>query len=238
MATRRLIFLLSAFLPNNQQGRNSPIHRGRSGRSVSGLGAGGYSQSPPSVIGSQKEESLLKKMNKGSVGKAANSQHPRHLSFPAQLPRPNIRPELMDREIGSRRASDAHIVSPALPALPTASSNLSIASSRTNSPATTSTSTPVTSLPHFSTAQRRPIKGTGPSPRPGSSGSLATDDLLRSLKRGDAQGGAPKWQNMLGGLWNIGGRKSSVSNASGPPGGGLGVPGRGGRDGKDRKSVV
>lgn len=227
MATRRLIFLLSAFLPNNQQGHNSPIHRERSGRSVSGI-VGGYSQSPPSIIGSHKEESLLKKMNKGSVGKAANANHPRHLSFPAQLPRPNIRPDLVDREAGSRRASDAHVLPPTLPALPTASSNLSIASSRTNSPATTSTSTPVTTLPHFSTAQRRPIKGTGPSPRPGSSGSLATDDLIRSLKRGEAAGGAPKWQNMLGGLWNIGGRKGSVSNGSGAPGGGLGVPGRAG----------
>ena len=138
MAARRLIFLLSAFLPNNQQGHNSPIHRGRSGRSVTGM-VGGYSQSPPSIIGSHKEESLLKKMNKGSVGKAANANHPRHLSFPAQLPRPNIRPDLVDRAVGSRRASDAHIVASVLPSLPAASSNLSIASSRTNSPATTST---------------------------------------------------------------------------------------------------
>lgn len=233
MATRRLIFLLSAFLPNNQQGHNSPIHRGRSGRSVNGM-VGGYSQSPPSIIGSHKEESLLKKMNKGSVGKAANANHPRHLSFPAQLPRPNIRPDLVDRETCSRRASEAQILPPTLLALPTASSNLSIASSRANSPATTSTSTPVTTLPHFSTAQRRPIKGTGPSPRPGSSGSLATDDLIRSLKRGDAAGGAPKWQNMLGGLWNIGGRKGSVSNGAGAPGGGLGVPDRA-KDGRSRR---
>lgn len=236
MATRRLIFLLSAFLPNNQQGHNSPIHRGRSGRSVSGM-VGGYSQSPPSVIGSHKEESLLKKMNKGSVGKAANANHPRHLSFLAQLPRPNIRPELVDRETGSRRASDAHILPPSLPVLLSASSNLSIASSRTNSPATTSTSTPVTTLPHFSTstAQRRPIKGTGPSPRPGSSGSLATDDLIRSLKRGDAAGGAPKWQNMLGGLWNIGGRKGSVSNGSHGPE--LAVPRRGGKDRSEERNL-
>ena len=234
MATRRLIFLLAAFLPNNQQGHTSSLSRGRtacSGRTESFMGAGGYSRSPPSLRNSHKEESLLKQMNKGSVGKAANSQHPRHLSFPASLPKPRMehnfgrRDHMRTSEAQNRRASDANVTRLALPGLPAGSSNLIIQSSRTDS-TTTSTSDAMAAaqLAPGPSSRRRTIRGTGPAPRPGSSGSLATDNLLRELKRDDAAGGAPRWKGMLGGMWGMG-RKGSVSKGSasaGASGGGLG----------------
>lgn len=79
-------------------------------------------------------------------------------------------------------------------------------------------------MPHFST--RRPVRGTGPAPRPGSSGSLATDDLLRSLKRGDStghyssastdsQGQNSRWGSMISGFWGTK-RRDSTADSSPP----------------------
>ncbi|RFU23560.1 hypothetical protein B7463_g12777, partial [Scytalidium lignicola] len=89
---------------------------------------------------------------------------------------------------------------------------------RKSSAATTSTVTPVTTVSHFST--RRPVRGTGPIPRPGSSGSLAADDLMRSLKRGESSGqysngssdspGNSRWGSMISGFWS-GRRRDSTA---------------------------
>ncbi len=222
MATRRLIFLLSAFLPNNQQ-HHAPMLRGRRDTSVSYLRDSGYSQSPSSYIASHREESLIRTSLINKSAKASNTVHPRHLSFPAQLPRPMIKPEL--REPHSRRASEVHITPPILPALPTVSSNLSIESSM--APASTATSTPGTTAAHISSAYRRPIRGTGPDPRPGSSGSLAADDLVRSLQGRNA---APKWQGMLGNFFGAR-RKESISSQDSSS---LAIPG-GGREGRQKQ---
>jgi len=200
MAARRLIFLLSAFLPNNQQQQVPFVRQYRPGTSTP---FGGYSQSPPSYVPlNLREESLRRRVNKIGV----KYVHPRTMSFPTQLA-PAI---LANQVIEHHRFSDASV----LPA-----GNLSISSSynapRTNSVATTSTATPVATIPHFST--RRPIRGTGPAPRPGSSGSLAADDLIRSLKRGDTGGysnassdSQSRWGSVLGSFWS-GKRRDSTN---------------------------
>jgi hypothetical protein len=157
IAARRLIFLLSAFLSPNQQ---QLLPYTRTYRPSTANSFGGYSQSPPSYMPSR-EESLRRKVNRRH-----RSVHSRTISFPQQV-----------KEEQERKNPDT---------LKTA--NLPIpgsdSSTRKSSAATTTTVTPVTTMPHFST--RRSVRGTGPVPRPGSSGSLAADDLIRSLKRGDS----------------------------------------------------
>lgn len=169
LMARRLIFLLSSFLPPNQQ-LGLPRHRPSTSASF-----GAYSQSPPNyAVPILREESLRRKINKkANVGKGP---HSRTMSFPAEVqanPPPHIHQ--------ARRTSDATSIKTAN--LPIPGSHLG---TRKSSAATTTTVTPITTMPHFST--RRPIRGTGPDPRPGSSGSLATEDLNRALTRGESSG--------------------------------------------------
>ena len=206
LMARRLIFLLSAFLPTNQQSPASRHHRPSTSTSF-----GGYSQSPPTfTVPILREESLRRRINKRSG--TTRAPHSRTLSFPAQSMHGNALEIHHDR-----RTSDAMSIKTAN--LPIPGSDLG---TRKSSAATISTVTPVTTMPHFS---RRPVRGTGPGPRPGSSGSLATDDLLRSLKRGDStgqysststdsQGQNSRWGSMISGLW---GSKRRDSTATSPP---------------------
>lgn len=207
LMARRLIFLLSAFLPANQQLSSSRQHRPSTSTSF-----GGYSQSPPlHVVPILREESLRRRINKRSG--TTRAPHSRTMSFPAQGMQGNALEIHHDR-----RTSDAASIKTAN--LPIPGSDLG---TRKSSAATTSTVTPVTTMPHFS---RRPVRGTGPGPRPGSSGSLATDDLLRSLKRGDStgqysststdsQGQNSGWGSMISGLWSSKRRDSTA--ATSPP---------------------
>jgi len=211
LMARRLIFLLSAFLPANQQLPSSRLHRPSTSTSF-----GGYSQSPPSyAVPILREESLRRRINKRSG--AARNAHGRTMSFPAQggYGSGNLGPEIHH----DRRTSDATSIKTAN--LPIPGSDIG---TRKSSAATTSTVTPVTTMPHFS---RRPVRGTGPGPRPGSSGSLATDDLLRSLKRGDSsgqysnastdsQGQNSRWGNMISGFWGSKRRDSTASTSLDP----------------------
>ena len=208
LMARRLIFLLSAFLPANQQVISARLHRPSTSTSF-----GGYSQSPPNVP-ILREESLRRRINKR--GSVARGSHARTSSFPnpALL---GLGPEIHH----DRRTSDATSIKTAN--LPIPGSDLN---TRKSSAATTSTATPVTTMPHFST--RRPVRGTGPVPRPGSSGSLATDDLLRSLKRGDStgqystastdsQGPNSRWGSMISGFWGSRRRDPTASTSVEPP---------------------
>ena len=197
LMARRLVFLLSAFLPANQQLAASR-HRPSTSASFRG-----YSQSPPVVI--LREEPLRRRLNKPRSGNARNT-HSRTMSFPAQPLHAHPSQAPLETQRHQRRPSDAASIKTAN--LPIPGSDLG---TRKSSTATTSTATPVTTMPHFST--RRPIRGTGPDPRPGSSGSLATDDLLRSLKRGESsgqfsntsmesQGQNSRWGSMISGFWS------------------------------------
>ncbi|KAI9742686.1 MAG: hypothetical protein M1818_003827 [Claussenomyces sp. TS43310] len=163
MAARRLVFLLSAFLsPNQQQQPPQPHLSYRTARPATATSFGAHSQSPPSCL-PIREGSLRRKANKKKA-------HSRTMSFPAQS----------IHEHG-RRNSDLKTAN-----LPIPGSN---EGSRKSSVATTTTVTPVTTVPHFSTRRTR---NTGPAARPGSSGSVAADGLIRSLKRGDSPS---QWSN-------------------------------------------
>lgn len=204
LMARRLIFILAAFLPTNQQ-LPSRMHRPSTSTSF-----GGFSQSPPSyTVPILREESLRRRINKrASVARVAHSRTP---SFPAQAAQGA--PEVHHHD---RRVSDAASIKTAN--LPIPGSDIG---TRKSSAATTSTATPVTTMPHFS--RTRPTRGTGPAPRPGSSGSLATDDLIRSLKRGDSTGqysntsSDSQGQNSRWGSWGFWGSKRRESTAESSP---------------------
>ncbi|KAK2627823.1 hypothetical protein QTJ16_002469 [Diplocarpon rosae] len=212
---RRLIFLLSAFLPVNQQAAAV-----RSYRPSTSTSCGGCSQSPPNNVPILREEPLRRKINKR--GAPVRGNHARTSSFPNQA----VTGLGLGLEINNqdRRTSDAASIRTAN--LPIPGSDIQIDKNRTT---TTSTATPVTTVPHFSTVStRRPIRGTGPIPRPGSSGSLATDDLLRTLKRGDSTGPYSctsadsqrqnfRWSSMISGFWNSSRRGSTASTSVEPP---------------------
>ncbi|PFH59528.1 hypothetical protein XA68_12231 [Ophiocordyceps unilateralis] len=218
MAARRIVFLLSAFLPANQQLVAARTHRPSTSASI-----GAYSNSPPTVvIPILREESLRRKINRRSGLRRAShsraaSQSARSSTAPNQLAQLS-----MDRVQHQRRASDAASVR---------TSNLPIPGqdlmSRKSSAATTTTAMPETTTPHFSSAQQQ--RDGHRRRRPGSSGSVAADDLKRSLKRGESSGSqaAPsagarppsqsglRWGSLVSGLWGPR-RRDSMDDECGP----------------------
>lgn len=208
MAARRLIFLLSAFLPANQQLPPARQHRPSTSASVSG-----FAHSPPTyVVPVLREESLRRKINRRAGNRRTShsrnvSQGTRASAIPAQLAHLS-----MDRG-HERRVSDAGSIRASNLAMP--GNDLA---SRKSSAATTATVLPETTMAHFSSMQR-----TGSSSRdsrPDSSGSLATDDLKRSLRRGDSshvstsstdsRSQSSRWGSVISGLWGPRRRDSST----------------------------
>ncbi|KAH7167592.1 folliculin-interacting protein N-terminus-domain-containing protein [Fusarium sp. MPI-SDFR-AT-0072] len=214
MVARRLIFLLSAFLPANSHFPTTRAHRPSTSTSV-----GTYSNSPPTfVIPVLREESLRRKINRRTGLRRAShsrttSQSARASAVPMQLAHLT-----MDRN-HERRVSDAASIRP-----PNFAMFGNDVVSRKSSAATTTTIMPETTIPHFSTAQRVESQRR---PRPSSSGSVATDDLKRSLKRGESTGAmsnassdsrsqSSRWGSVISGLWSTRRRDStSYSTYSG-----------------------
>ncbi|KAF5000962.1 hypothetical protein FGRMN_1332 [Fusarium graminum] len=214
MVARRLVFLLSAFLPANSQFPTTRAHRPSTSTSV-----GTYSHSPPAfVIPVLREESLRRKINRRTGLRRAShsrttSQGARSSAVPMQLAHLT-----MDRN-HERRVSDAASIRP-----PNFAMFGNDIVSRKSSAATTTTVMPETTMPHFSTAQRVESQRR---PRPSSSGSVATDDLKRSLKRGESTGAmsnassdsrsqSSRWGSVISGLWSTRRRDStSYSTYSG-----------------------
>ncbi|KAH7150052.1 folliculin-interacting protein N-terminus-domain-containing protein [Dactylonectria estremocensis] len=208
MAARRLIFLLSAFLPANQQIPTSRAHRPSTSTSV-----GTYSNSPPTfIIPVLREESLRRKINRRTgLRRASHSRTTSHSARSSAVP-VQLAHLAMDRN-HERRVSDATSIRP---------SNLPISGndfmSRKSSAATTTTVMPETTMPHFSTAQRVDNRRRT---RPSSSGSVAADDLKRSLKRGESTGQmsnastdsrsqSSRWGSVISGLWSARRRDSAT----------------------------
>ncbi|KAL2175614.1 uncharacterized protein P884DRAFT_205641 [Thermothelomyces heterothallicus CBS 202.75] len=210
IAARRLVFLLSAFLPASQQLPGIKPHRPSTPASF-----GTLSQSPPSfVIPILKEESLRRKINHRTGSRMPS--HSRNLSLQTQNTRSGTVPpplaHLSMEGRHERRASDAASIRTTH--LPIRGSDLH---TRKSSAATTATVTPETSIPHFSTVHRTEIFAQG---RPGSSNSVAADDLKRLA--GDdspASQGRPaserrqgsRW-SVISGLWNARRRESTSSS--------------------------
>ncbi|KAI5862003.1 folliculin-interacting protein N-terminus-domain-containing protein [Durotheca rogersii] len=212
MAARRLIFLLSAFLPANQQ-----LPAARTQRPATSASVAAFGYSPPSyIVPINKEESLRRKINRRQGPRGAS--HTRSFSIqshatmrsatgiPAQLAH-------LSMELSQERRSSDHIKPGNLPI---AGSDIN---TRKSSAATANTIIPDSAIPHFSTVHR---SGTTRGMRPGSSGSIAADDLKRSLKRGDSMGHAShastdsrqssRW-GVISGLWSPRRRESTSLTA-------------------------
>ena len=218
MAARRLIFLLAAFLPANQQ-----LPAVRPVRPATSASFAAFGHSPPTfVVPVLKEESLRRKINRRTGGRGAS--HTRSYSIqshattrsasgvPAQLAHLSIDGQ---RE---RRPSDVSLLTKP-PHLPIAGSDLN---TRKSSAATTNTVTPDSAIPHFSTTRRASMRR---STRPGSSGSTAADDLKRTLTRGESsrvshtstgsRSQGSRWGSVISGLWSTK-RRESTSSTSQP----------------------
>ncbi|KAK0715711.1 folliculin-interacting protein N-terminus-domain-containing protein [Lasiosphaeris hirsuta] len=208
ISARRLIFLLSAFLPASQQLPGIRAHRPSTPASM-----GALSQSPPSfVVPIFKEESLRRKINRRAGPR--RQSHSRNLSLQSQHGRASAVPlplaHLSMESRHERRASDAASIR---------TSHLPIRGSdpttRKSSAATTATITPETSVPHFSTAHRAEVFSHG---RPNSSNSTAADDLKRLTREdsvGSHNGGEPRqgsrW-GIISGLWTTRRRDSGAAS--------------------------
>jgi len=210
VAARRLVFLLSAFLPAQQQLPTLRPHRPSTSTSF-----GALSHSPPSVIVPiGREESLRRKMTRRTGGAPRRASHSRTVSqstrtsIPANLAHLSIEPH------HERRGSDAASIRTA---------NLAITDyvARKSSAATTTTVAADTTVPHFSTFHR---SESAVSARPGSSESIATDDLRRTLTRGESSGQlamtgsdsrqGSRWGSVISGLWSGAKRRDSTSAAA------------------------
>jgi len=215
MAARRLVFLLSAFLPANQQ-----LPTVRAQRPATSASFGAFGQSPPSlIVPINKEESLRRKINRRQGQRGPS--HTRSFSIqsqattrsvtgiPAQLAHLS-----MDSQHHERRSSE--FFKPAN--LPIAGSDLN---TRKSSIATTHTVLPDEAIPHFSTTQRGSNR-IGQEYR----GSGAAEDLKQSLKRVDSLGHSSRgsnhsrqssrWGSVISGLWSARRRDSLASTSQTP----------------------
>lgn len=211
MAARRLIFLLSAFLPTNQQ--LPTVHAQRTQPPAS------FSHSPPSyIIPILKEESLRRKINRKPAGNRG-TLHQRSFSIQSQATTRSAMgiPAQLDHlsmdALSGRRASDATLFKPIAVARDGSDAT------RKSSAATTNTIVPDAAIPHFASIHRG---NTGGGNRPGSSGSVAADDLKRTLRRGDSAGQSSNastesnrrssnWGSVISGLWSARRRDSTAS---------------------------
>ncbi|TGJ84765.1 hypothetical protein E0Z10_g4029 [Xylaria hypoxylon] len=216
MAARRLIFLLSAFLPANQQ-----LPTVRAQRPTTSASFGAFGHSPPTyIVPINKEESLRRKINRRQGPRGPS--HTRSFSIqsqattrsvtgiPAQLAHLSI-----DNQHHERRSSE--FFKPAQ--LPIAGSDLS---TRKSSAATTNTVLPDEAVAHFSTTQSNMNHVV----RSENRGSAAADDLKRSLQRVDSLGHSShasthsrqssRWGSVISGLWSTRRRDSTASTSQTP----------------------
>ncbi|KAF6232677.1 hypothetical protein HO173_009116 [Letharia columbiana] len=226
MTARRLIFLLSAFLPGIHR-RLTADGQNQSNQSDASWSNAGYSQSPPSGVLMQRRQSLRRTMNRrnGENPPAVSAtSHARSVSFSGSdvTPGDDAVAEGLSIQHRSRRTSDARSIRSALPI----SSNAS--ATRKSSTTTTATVTPeavidptVIPATHFSSYSTDPRIGTTAEPRPESSGTCASLSLKRTLSRSesnehgnassDSQSGS-RWGSVISGFWS--GRRASSTEDS------------------------
>ena len=224
MTARRLIFLLSAFLP----GLYKKLTVDGQNQSDASWSYVGCSQSPPSGVLTQRRQSLRRTMNKrNGDNRAAVSAtpHTRSVSFDGSdgALGDDATAEGLSIQHRSRRTSDARSIRSA--ALPI-SSNASI--TRKSSTTTTATVIPepvidptVIPATHFAIHSADSRFGTRAEPRPESSGTFASLSLRRTLSRSgsnehgnassDSLSGS-RWGSMISGFWS--GRRTSSTEDS------------------------
>lgn len=226
MTARRLIFLLSAFLPARQRFEplTSPL---RPGTSASGRP---LSQSPPNV--SLRQESLRRTIERRSRAQRLtldeSGSHERSVSVSssetAHRSSEDVDSVTQPEYPKTRRESDARSIR---------TTNLPIhaneARMRKASMATTSATTPGSTVPvpHFASRQSRRALGGLERTAADGSDSLASENLLRNLQRSESSNissdsGIPpagsKWGSLLSGFWSSRQESSADhSEATSPP---------------------
>ena len=208
MAARRLIFLLSAFLPatHGLGGTDFTTRPATSNFNPS------YSQSPPSSIPLLRQQSLRRTINRRARGKSNGGQKPgshgRSVSFSTQEtvkvdthadPHDHASLQRKDSTIETRTVLGASLPIP---------SNAS--KTRKSSTTTTSTVTPEATLPvpHFASSSTATDHSAELRPR--SNGSLASLTLRHNLERAESSGLSNStdsqqnstWGSMLSGFWS------------------------------------
>ena len=220
MAARRLIFLLAAFLPASSTAFDDDIPFAISTSTTASNR--GFSQScPPQMMG--REESLRRTMNRRGQNDRSSSVRRSKAVSPRQ-PTPEISNKLdivgvADATTGKNGMPHGSHDEPRLPA-----ANLPIlqaTTSRKSSAATTATIVPAATLAHISAPHPEGRSGTTAGPRPGSSGSLASLNLMHTLRRSDSaeqshhsieSQQASRWGSLVSGFWSHR-RTSSTDNS-------------------------
>ena len=211
MASRRLIFLLSAFLPNAHHNSHDGMPR-----PASSLSNAGYSQSPPSGVSILRQQSLRRSINRRPRGSRAgvNTRHERSVSFTGQ----DFASGDSQVQQHGRRTSDARSIR-TLP-LPITSNGAITRKSSTTTTATVKPD-PTVPVPHFSSYSKEPWMGTSAEPRPGSSGSLASLSLKHTLNRSESNDrvqtssgsqSSRGWGSVISGFWSV--RRNSSTDDS------------------------
>ncbi|KAJ5214891.1 hypothetical protein N7468_010570 [Penicillium chermesinum] len=238
MTARRLIFLLSAFLPSKQriEPLPSPLRPGTS-TSVRGV-----SQSPPTVP-VLRQESLRRAIERRARAQRMESSnsHRRSTSVSSQETTHRSSDALDQLPSGeftsARRGSDARSIKTLSATIQPRDSRANATSGATTSMTTQSSTVPV---PHFTSQQSRSSQGGSDGSGVDGSESLASETLLKNLQRSDSSisatnGSLPsaggRWSGIFSGFWNprqefpndnamypsSDARKRSVSTIAGPP---------------------
>ncbi|MCJ1413317.1 hypothetical protein MMC19_007422 [Ptychographa xylographoides] len=208
MAARRLLFLLSAFLPTSHVLAHLPLPMLANPPAV-------YSESPP-PISVQRERSNQQSVNGGrtsvsAIGSHRNS-HGRSVSFSLM----GTAGESDVYDVIAADAVDRRMLDTRAPRSNSLAITTGIGESRK---ASTSTIIAESALPvpHFASLTMNPATVDTEGPRPGSSGSLASIALNQSLKRSDSSalstsGSAGRWGSVVSGFWST--RRDSSTDDS------------------------
>ena len=219
VAARRMIFLLSIFLPTSSVAlRHESLHKNRAAQS-----GNAYSASPPYGAPVSRRQSLRRTITSNTS------------TLPGSEPRDSVETDLCESpgHINTphvRRASDTRSIRSI--ALPIASTG-----TRKSSINTTATVLPISqqAIPLFTSFSPETALGTSAEARPGSSGSMAALRLQHTLSRSesnehsnsstDSQGRC-RWANTRSGFWSSR-RGSSTENSDvmASSGEGLGISG-------------
>ncbi|KAL4885301.1 folliculin-interacting protein N-terminus-domain-containing protein [Aspergillus karnatakaensis] len=219
MTARRLIFLLSAFLPPKQRFEPlpSPLRPGTSASTRA------ISQSPP-TIPVLRQEPLRKAIERRSRAQRLNisdrDRHQRSVSASSNETAHRSTDEVETDVSTYRRGSDARSIRTiGIPMHPRD------ARSKNISTATTSTANPGSAVPvpHFASQGRLEREGSDPAIADGVD-SLASETLLKSLQRSDSSvvsvnssvpSAGGRWGSLFSGLWNS--RQESTDTSSAGP---------------------
>jgi hypothetical protein len=212
MAARRLLFLLGAFLPSSRHPFDSASPR----RPNTSTSFRGYSQSPPSGP-TFREGSLRRSMNRRGASRGSTRGHLRTMSVPTQAAvveseqEEDAHPRL---DSHSRTSSSENPVE--AEGMPIPQSN---GSTRKSSVATTATTTPAATIRQFAALRMETNPELSTDHRRGSNSSLASMNLMQTLRRNDTSQSnisndsqpASRWGSVISGFWSN--RRSSTDNS-------------------------